>query len=390
MENYNQLIRDKKLPQLFVFGMYRSGTTVIARLLAGENKIAFSSDPIRPFFNWYRTALQKNIGYTEAEDHTRPLGDYFRGDINYIKKLMDAKFLEKIKKSELVSIRERVIRHGLEYSPKFINNLKQSLHLTFSNYAEELKYYLGLIMHTYGNSNTRLVGLKEVWSIEMALPIINMIGEDAKILIVLRDPLDIIASSFSGSNKYCILSLVRQSRKQAVFYSFLKNLYPNQVTSINYEDFCLKPIILKEKIKNLINNSENIFSNKFNLSDDYGNSWIKNSSYKDEKPSNFIDNKSIRRYLKVLSESEIEWAIYLTHMSSYTKYNRSNSFPSKPNTPYPKKNINNIPDWSKFDTLKLEGNDLDKELKLEHNRIVKISTIKDQTEINESIITNQI
>ena len=286
MENYNQLIRDKKLPQLFVFGMFRSGTTAIARLLASENKIAFSSDPIRPFFNWYRTELQKNIDYTKAENHTRPLGDYFQDDINYIKKLMDAKFLEKIKKSELASIRESIIRHGLEYSPKFIYNLKQSLHLTFSNYAEELKYYLGLIMHTYGNSNTRLVGLKEVWSIEMALPIINMIGEDAKILIVLRNPLDIIASSFSGSNNYSILSLVRQWRKQVVFYIFLKNLYPNQVTSINYEDFCLKPITLKEKIKNLINNSENIFSNKFNLSDDYGNSWIKNSSYKDEKQSN--------------------------------------------------------------------------------------------------------
>ena len=29
--------------------MYRSGTTAIARFLAGEHKIAFCSDPIRPF-----------------------------------------------------------------------------------------------------------------------------------------------------------------------------------------------------------------------------------------------------------------------------------------------------------------------------------------------------
>ena len=41
-----------------------------------------------------------------------------------------------------------------------------------------------------------------------------------KILIVLRDPLDVVASSFSGSNNYCILSLVRQWRKQIVFYIF--------------------------------------------------------------------------------------------------------------------------------------------------------------------------
>jgi len=49
--------------------MYRSGTTAIARLLAGENKIAFSSDPIRPFFNWYRSILQKDIGYTDIDDY---------------------------------------------------------------------------------------------------------------------------------------------------------------------------------------------------------------------------------------------------------------------------------------------------------------------------------
>ena len=105
--------------------MYRSGTTAIARLFSSESKIAFSSDPIRPF-NWYRTKLQKNIGYKEIEDHSRPLGDYFKGDINYIKKLIDACFLEQIEKIEIANIRKNLIKHGLEFSPKFINSLKLS------------------------------------------------------------------------------------------------------------------------------------------------------------------------------------------------------------------------------------------------------------------------
>ena len=66
MEYYKQLIEEKNLSQLFVFGMYRSGTTAIARLFSSESKIAFSSDPIRPFFNWYRTKLQKILGIKKS------------------------------------------------------------------------------------------------------------------------------------------------------------------------------------------------------------------------------------------------------------------------------------------------------------------------------------
>lgn len=390
MKKKNQPIKVNKIPHLFVFGMYRSGTTAIARLLAGENKIAFSSDPIRPFFNWYRSILQKDIGYADIDDYTRPLGDYFEGDLNYIKKLISSKFLEKVNKTELINIRENLIHHGQEYSPKFIHNLKQSKSLSSLSYADELKYYLDLILKTYGNNETCIVGLKEVWSIEMALPIINMIGEDAKILIVIRDPLDTVASSFTGSNNYCILSLVRQWRKQIVFYNFLKNLFPNQVTSINYEEFCIKPEILKSKIEKLIDNSENILSDKFNLSDDYGNSWMKNSSYKEDNPTSLIDNRSIGKYLKVLNKPQIEWIIYLTHMTSYTKYNRSKEVPPMPTNPYPKKTVNNIPEWSKIDILKLEGNNLDQQLQLEYNRIKKISKFGIGNKINENNLISQI
>lgn len=390
MEYYKQLIEEKNLSQLFVFGMYRSGTTAIARLFSSESKIAFSSDPIRPFFNWYRTKLQKNIGYKEIEDHSRPLGDYFKGDINYIKKLIDACFLEQIEKIEITNIRKNLIKHGLEFSPKFINSLKLSTNYSSLSYADELKYYLGLIAKTYGDKDTCLVGLKEVWSIEMAFPIINMIGKNAKILIVLRDPLDVVASSFSGSNNYCILSLVRQWRKQIVFYIFLKKLFPNQVTSINYEEFCLKPEILKVKIKNLIKNSENFFSDKLNLSDDYGNTWIKNSSYKDARLSSSIDNKSVGKYNKVLSQEEIEWIVYLTHLNSYKKYNKSVEIPSVPKSSYPKKNINNVPEWSKIDIINLEGKNLDQQLHFEHDRIKKISQLKNEKLFNENILTSQI
>ena len=38
MQSYNELIESKKIPQL-LFGIYRSGTTILARSLAGEKKL---------------------------------------------------------------------------------------------------------------------------------------------------------------------------------------------------------------------------------------------------------------------------------------------------------------------------------------------------------------
>ena len=120
----------------------------------------------------------------------------------------------------MIEIRSEVIKHSLVYSPKFKDNLENFINKDSAYYKDELKFYLDLIFSSYGDEKTSLIGLKEVWSIEMALPILNMMGDNAKILVILRDPLDITASSLSGSPNYSILSLARQWRKQIVFYNF--------------------------------------------------------------------------------------------------------------------------------------------------------------------------
>ena len=85
-------------------------------------------------------------------------------------------------------MRETIIKQGMSYSPKFATYLKDSSKEITSTYADELKYYLSIMMSIYGDVNTRLLGLKEVWSTEMAFPILNMIGNSAKVLVIVRDP----------------------------------------------------------------------------------------------------------------------------------------------------------------------------------------------------------
>ncbi len=376
MNSYDELIKEKNLNQLFVFGMYRSGTTVVARSLAGESRIAFASDPIRPFFNFYRTKLQFYNKLSLQENSSRPLGDYFNDKKDYVNHLIKSNFSEKISITDLHLIRDKVIKQASVYSPKLIDNLINLKKNISFNYSNELQNYLSSILRSYGNSDTCLIGLKEVWTIEMSFPILNMIGSKAKILVVLRDPLDIVASSIKGSANYSILSLSRQWRKQIVFYNLLKFMFPNQVEVINYEDFCLNPRLnLKNKIEKLTNHKSIFFSEKLVPTDDDGNVWIKNSSYFDQESSEKIDTKSIGKNLNILDNSEIEWMIYLTHMLSYKRYNRKSDIPKKPVSSFPKRNMSNVAAWAKADLVKLESNNLDKELKYEHDRIDKMMSI---------------
>ena len=390
MNFYNELIKKKKIYQIFVFGMYRSGTTVIARSLAGEKNIAFASDPIRPFFNHYRTKLQKKIKFNDIEESSRPLGNYFNSDSKYIEHLIQCDFSEKVSIKELNKIRDDVIKQGAIYSPKFIESLKKNINFKSLNFSEELKFYLALIISSYGNKKTSIVGFKEVWSIEMALPILNLLGNMAKIIVILRDPLDIITSSVKGSANYSILTLVRQWRKQVVFYKLLKKLYPNSVQLINYEDFCETPeYTLKHVLENLITEPIEFFSSKLKPIDDNGNLWIKNSSYLKKKSIN-IDKNSIGSYKKNLKSSEIEWINYLTHMCSYKKYNHYNDIPKIPISDFPKRNINNVTEWAKIDIHNLEQKNLKKELQIEHNRVKKMKSYDENRDKSLNSIIDQL
>ena len=100
--------------------MYRSGTTIVARSLAGEKNIAFASDAIRPFFNHYRTKIQKKIfKKSSVVENDRPLEDYFNSGNKYLEYLLNSNFKESVSKKELLAIRNQVIEHSSIYSPKF-------------------------------------------------------------------------------------------------------------------------------------------------------------------------------------------------------------------------------------------------------------------------------
>ena len=140
-------------------------------------------------------------------------------------------------------------------------------------------------------------------------------------------------------------------------------IYPNQVSLINYEDFCINSnLILENTFKKVFNFLKNFFSKQLKPIDDNGNSWAKNSSHSFEFLSNEIDKNSIGKYKTILKDNEIEWIKYLTYMKSYTRYNETDKLPSKPKSLFPKRNIDQVVDWAKLDIIDVEGKNLKKRI----------------------------
>ena len=81
------------LPLVFIFGLYRSGTTLVSRLLNGDSRIASASDPIRPFFNAYSNFLRNEVG--ERTPLFTPLNEGFGDNFEYYSRL-ECSFSEQI------------------------------------------------------------------------------------------------------------------------------------------------------------------------------------------------------------------------------------------------------------------------------------------------------
>mgnify|MGYP001218363097 CR=1 FL=1 len=62
--------------QLLATGMFRSGTTLLARMLDSHPSICLASDPFAPLFKCFRDEIAYNL-IGESFDINSPLNDYY-------------------------------------------------------------------------------------------------------------------------------------------------------------------------------------------------------------------------------------------------------------------------------------------------------------------------
>lgn len=227
---------------LFVTGIARGGTTLVARILDAATGVGVASDPYLPLYRLLRTALVRTAGL--PADPATPFEDYYFTDERIAR-------LDAVQQGDLAC----AIDPGeLEVA---LNAVAQRVRLE----APELEPLVERIGGATGrevfdsalagvaevSGAERFAGTKEVWTIEFVAPLARA-HPDARFVLVLRDPRGVLASlaalaAKDPSQAAHPLSYARHWRKAVAFAERYRGLadVSQRLHVIRYEDLVRTP-----------------------------------------------------------------------------------------------------------------------------------------------------
>ena len=175
-----------------------------------------------------------------------------------------------------------------------------------AHYREVLDSLLVLVNEAYGNSQTKVVGFKEVWTNEF-IPALARTYPDARFLTVCRDPRAVCASKNIREDRYPWTFMSTQWRKLAALdYMFQHDpLLKDRIYSIRYEDYITEPEKTTRKIcKFLEIDWHPDIADHTRYKDGNGNPWVQNTAYGNGSAG--FDTAALERWRNTLSQREIE------------------------------------------------------------------------------------
>jgi len=286
-----------KMNRLFVSGMFRSGTTLMARMLHTHRDIACASDPYRPFFNCFRDSVAAELG-VEVEPYA-PLGSYFADDDQRrIFDTIQTASLDRDFDRDRNALLNRIRSHGRQFSPRIIENLAQAPGKTFEDVYRNL---LDEVPEHYGDGTEEIVGTKEVWTTEF-VPVLAEAFPEAKFLLVVRDPRAVAASNnVNEDRQYPWTFLARQWRKLAIL-AWVHDSRPaiaDRVHLVRYEDLVESPDETATDLCEFLDiDLDERILDPSNFVDGRGEQWLQNTSY-DEGGASF-NTDSVDKWRGVL------------------------------------------------------------------------------------------
>ncbi|MDF3820164.1 sulfotransferase [Leptospira sp. 96542] len=282
---------------IFVTGMFRSGTTFVARLLNQSEEISFASDPFFAVFKDFRNTLS-NVNAHKVDPHA-PLEDYYFEEekINFFKTVQNTK-LSDIKIPDVNYLKKFTEESSSPYSELLS---KQIQNISAENYGDFLIQGEKYLRLTYGNK--RLSGFKEVWANEFTPHINQLFPNSSKVIHIIRDPRAILVSNFYSEGRYPILFLARHWRKLATLAFHYSKSIPNNII-VKYEDLILNP---KETIQSICDFVGIEFDEKLlnteEITDGGNKKWTQNSTF-NEKESAGFNKQSVNRWMDKIELSD--------------------------------------------------------------------------------------
>ena len=144
---------------LFVFGIARSGTNLLARVLDAHSQIAIALDPFMPIFKAIRNAILR------LEDPAAPFQDFYQAPRGYVllDTLLAGDLSAPIAASKLPALRAAVAARAALEVPDIAARADD---LAGASCHALMASAVDIVAACRASGATRWVGIKEVWVLD--------------------------------------------------------------------------------------------------------------------------------------------------------------------------------------------------------------------------------
>jgi len=291
-----------QMNNLFISGMFRSGTTFLARALNTHENLIVASDPYFEFFKHTRNLFYR--GKIQGYDEDHPLEDYcFHQEEALVQEFHDSFFTIEYDQEQIDILKEKIKKRVVLFSPLIIPFVNQ---LNPGTVEEVLSSLNKIVRDAYPKENPIYVGTKHVWTDEFIGLLTKNENLSYKSIHLIRDPRGVVASSKkSVDGGYPMLFLIRQWRKSVAYV--IANRNNKNVLIMRYEDLISSPEDKFREISEFLEiEYHEDFLNVSKYKDGSGEPWYQNSSYTKYEKGQSINTKSITSWKEVLNHDEVD------------------------------------------------------------------------------------
>lgn len=284
---------------LLVTGPYRSGTTLLDKLLNSHPHLGVASQVLQVLL----FEVKKKFLEERDIEQRYPIGHLFlekRYSLDDFSQYLITNYLSS---DEVIKILEKSRNYSGTLNPEIINHYLNSELPKEGTFFQVFEQIFLSISSYFDDKNVTWLGTKEILSMEF---VPALIASGVRIIQIIRDPRDVVASTIFGDSMGKALPLLytlRMWRKQIALYC--QYLNDNNFKSIRYEDLVYKPWFTLDKITTFLgvtNFNRTAFLN--GIHDQTGDQWGGNSSY---ASYNSISSSSVGRYKEKLPPEIIRY-----------------------------------------------------------------------------------
>lgn len=307
---------------LFITGMFRSGTTLLAMMCQNHPRMRMATDPYANLFRAFRNQVASIAGLPIDPDS--PMDDYYfdPAAISLMGQVQATSLDLKVDPPTSKWLRDKIDETARRYAPE-LGDFPQEPFLTTSRFSDFFASAFRLIASGSGK-NPDVAGFKQVWMGEFTHHILEAFPK-ARVIHLIRDPRGVCASKQKRDAKYPWLFMARQWRKHACFAWKARH---DRVMLIQYEDLVANPEKFARDICAFLEvKFEASMIEPGQFLDGSGKPWSANSAHRQNLKA--FDPKLADLWQETLSEREIRWieALCLPEM---TLFGYSPRFPADP------------------------------------------------------------